>query len=149
MDWNSLICTWSDKIRSQSNQHFIETVIKKHPVELYLPENTFFEGSIHVDGLFRLEGKVNGKIHCPIVIIAEKALVTAEVEAYCLYIEGHFRGIARVSFLYLSKLGRCEGNIKTNCIFVEEGARMQSKVTIEKGGDNLPQSKLVKSSENQ
>lgn len=148
MDWNSLICTWSDKIRSQTNQRFIENVLKKHPVELYLPENTFFEGSINVEGLIRLEGKVTGKIQCPIAIIAEKALVTAEIEANCLYIEGHFRGIARVSFLYLSKLGHCEGNIKTNCVFVEEGARMQSKVTIEKR-DNPPPSEFVTPSENQ
>jgi cytoskeletal protein CcmA (bactofilin family) len=147
MDWNSLVGTLSDKIRSQSSQRFIETVLKKHPVELYLPENTFFEGSIHVEGLIRLEGKVNGEIQCPIAIIAEKALVTAEIEANCLYIEGHFRGIARVSFLYLSKLGQCEGNIKTNCIFVEEGARMQSKVTIEKI-DNPPPSELATPSEN-
>ena len=148
MDWNSLVGTLSDKIHSQSSQRFIETVLKKHPVELYLPENTFFEGSIHVEGLIRLEGKVNGKIQCPIAIIAEKALVTAEIEANCLYIEGHFRGIARVSFLYLSQLGQCEGNIKTNCIFVEEGARMQSKVTIEKR-DNPPPSELATPSENQ
>ena len=86
--------------------------------------------------------------HCVRIVIAEKALVTAEIEAHCLYIEGHFRGIARVSFLYLSKLGQCEGNIKTQCIFVEEGARMQSKVTIEKK-DNPPQSESVISSENQ
>jgi cytoskeletal protein CcmA (bactofilin family) len=148
MDWNSLVDTLSDKIRSQTNQRFIETVLKKHPVELYLPEDAFFEGSIHVEGLIRLEGKVNGKIQCPIAIIAEKALVTAEIEANCLYIEGHFRGIARVSFLYLSQLGQCEGNIKTNCIFVEEGARMQSKVTIEKK-DNPPQSESDTPSENQ
>ena len=148
MDWNSLVGTLSDKIRSQSSQRFIETVLKKHPVELYLPEDAFFEGSIHVEGLIRLEGKVNGKIQCHIAIIAEKALVTAEIEANCLYIEGHFRGIARVSFLYLSQLGQCEGNIKTNCIFVEEGARMQSKVTIEKK-DNPPQSESDTPSENQ
>jgi len=148
MDWHNLISTWSDKVRSQTNQHFIETVLKKYPVELYLSENTYFEGSIEVEGLIRLEGEVHGKIQCPVAIIAENALVTAEIEAGCLYIEGHFRGIARVSFLYLSKLGHCEGNVKTNSIFVEEGARMQSKVTIEKR-ENPSQHESITPSENQ
>ena len=132
MEWHSVICNWQDKIRTQSNQRFIDTVIKKHPVELYLPENTYFEGEIEVDGLIRLEGEIHGNIRCPIAIIAETAKVTAEIEAGCLYIEGQFRGIARVSFFYLSKKGLCQGNVITSCMFIEEGARMNSKVTIYK-----------------
>jgi len=132
MDWHGMVCKWSDKIRSQTNQRFIETVIKKHPVELYLPENSFFDGTIEVNGLVRLEGEVHGKIQCPIAIISEQAMVTAEIEAHCLYIEGHFRGIAHVSFLYLSRQGWCEGDIKTDCLFVEEGGRMKSKIIVER-----------------
>ena len=132
MDWYSILCTWRDKVRSHSNQHFIERAIKKYPVELYLPMNTIFDGTIKVDGLIRLEGEVHGKIQCPIIIIAESAKVTAEIEAGCLYIEGHFRGIARISFLYLSHQGRCEGDIHTGCLFVEEGSWMKSKITVVK-----------------
>ena len=71
MDWNSLVGTLSDKIRSQSSQRFIETVLKNTGWTLSTGKY-LFEGSIHVEGLIRLEGKVNGKIQCPIAIIAEK-----------------------------------------------------------------------------
>ncbi|MCX6091020.1 MAG: polymer-forming cytoskeletal protein [Candidatus Atribacteria bacterium] len=122
---------WYDRIQRYSNRHYIESVIKKYPIELYLPENISFDGVIETQGLIRLEGKFKGRIHCPAVILAPGAVVTAEIESQWILIEGHFRGIARVSFLYLAHQGRCDGDVRTRSLYVEEGAIMKARVFIE------------------
>jgi len=43
------------------------------------------------------------------------------------------RGIVNSSFFYLSSSGQVEGEIKTEILFVDQGAWMKGKLLIEKG----------------
>jgi len=102
-------------------------------VEVFLPSSVVLEGNIEATGLIRVEGILKGKVKCPVIVIAQNAQATVEVEAQCVYVEGSLRGIVSSYLFYLSSSGKAEGEIKTEVLFVDQGAWMKGKLLIEKG----------------
>jgi len=124
---------WSKSLSLKSRHDFLSRFLRECPVEVFLPPLVTLEGNIETPGLVRVEGILKGKVKCPVIIIAEHARATVEVEAQCVYVEGSLRGIVNSYLFYLSSSGKVEGEIKTEILFVDQGAWMKGKLLIEKG----------------
>ncbi len=117
----------------RTNRNFVDSVVAENPVEVYIPSNCTFEGSIEAEGSIRIEGTVKGKVRGPVVVIGEGSQVTAEIEAHCFYVAGLFRGIARVAFFYLTADGEVEADIFTESCFLDVGGNYRGRLKMEKG----------------
>ena|GEM_PF-360100 len=124
---------WSQSLSFKSRHDFLDRFLRDCPVEVFLPSSVTLEGNIEATGLIRVEGILKGKVKCPVIVIAQNAQATVEVEAQCVYVEGSLRGIVSSYLFYLSSSGKAEGEIKTEVLFVDQGAWMKGKLLIEKG----------------
>ncbi len=117
---------------SRKLRHSLNHSFSRLPVSVFLPTRSSFEGDIETDALVRIEGKMIGRIKSSVVIVAQQAKTTAEVEADCLYVEGNFQGIARTRLLYLAHGGSVNGEVRAESLYVHQGAFMKGKVAISK-----------------
>jgi cytoskeletal protein CcmA (bactofilin family) len=129
--WKEVLARFQH-IRFQRGQRVLNHSFLRLPVDVLFPPHLSFEGEIAAQNLVRIEGKAKGTIKSPVVVVAEGARTIAEVEAECLYVEGNFQGIARTHFFYLDALGSVNGEVKTEVLYIEKGARMKGRISAGK-----------------
>lgn len=85
-----------------------------------------FDKSVRIDGSFDGQIKSKGSLH-----IAEGAMVTANIEAANLTIEGECKGNLNISEkLHLMSTARMEGDMKTNRLEIADGAIFAGNVIV-------------------
>ncbi len=92
-----------------------------------------FSGKLYCKGSTRIGGKVDGEIVSEgLLIIEEEALISADVKAEDIVIQGHLRGTVEAhGKVELSPSCVYEGDIITPVLVVQEGAQFNGRTTMD------------------
>jgi len=90
---------------------------------VYLGKNSFFEGRLTLEGVFRLDGKVQGEIfHKGTFIMSETAIVKGKVEVSALILNGMVEGeVNAKERIEIHAKGRLFGTISTPVLVIQDG----------------------------
>ena len=103
--------------------------------------STELEGTLRCRETLRVDGRVNGEVHCEKnVIIGEGATVRAAIEADEVAISGEVKGdIMARRKITLDRTARVVGDLCTPGIVIEEGAKLEGRIMI--GSETAPAAK--------
>jgi cytoskeletal protein CcmA (bactofilin family) len=103
-----------------------------------LVKGTVVEGTVRCDNDLRVDGTIKGKLSCQAkVIIGPTGVVEGEIRCQNAVIEGRFKGILQVSeLLNVRETAEVEGEITTNKLLVQSGARFNVSCKMELGASN-------------
>jgi len=108
-------------------------VVDSVEVESLIGEHTSFEGTLRSEGAVRLFGSVQGEIESKgMIIVEEKAQVTARLTAAHITVAGHVDGqIYCEGRVEIRPTGHVTGEINAGALIVQEGAYFEgnSKMT--------------------
>jgi cytoskeletal protein CcmA (bactofilin family) len=113
---------------------------KQNPEEnnVYLGKNSFFEGKLTLEGVFRLDGKVQGEIfHKGTLIMSETAVVKGKVEVSALILNGTLEGeVNAKERIEIHSRGQLFGTIATPVLVVQDGGVFEGTCKMgKKAGD--------------
>jgi cytoskeletal protein CcmA (bactofilin family) len=96
------------------------------------PESTV-EGTLRTDHDLRVEGSVSGTIQCEgVLMVAEGALVDAEIDASSIIVAGEMSGKIRCrGRLEIRSSGIVRGDVQTGALVIHEGARYEGQIAME------------------
>lgn len=103
-----------------------------------LVKGTVVEGSLRCDSDLRVDGTIKGKLTCKSkVIIGPTGFVEGEITCANAVIEGRFKGNLQVSeLLNVRETAEVEGEVVTNKLLVQSGAKFNVTCKMEAGGAN-------------
>jgi cytoskeletal protein CcmA (bactofilin family) len=103
-----------------------------------LVKGTVLEGNIRCESDLRVDGTIKGKLSCQAkVIIGPSGLVDGEINCQNAVIEGRFKGNLRVTdLLNIRETAEVDGEITTNKLLVQSGARFNVSCKMESGMSN-------------
>ncbi|MDQ3230396.1 MAG: polymer-forming cytoskeletal protein [Pseudobdellovibrionaceae bacterium] len=109
---------------------------KDHPKDYavtIITSGCHFSGKLYCKGSTRIGGKVDGEIVSEgLLIIEEEAMISAEVKAEDIVIQGHLRGTVEAhGKVELSPTCVFEGDIITPVLVVQEGAQFNGRTTMD------------------
>jgi len=101
-----------------------------------LVKGTVVEGSVRCDSDLRVDGTIKGKLTCQAkVIIGPTGFVEGEIRCQNAVIEGRFKGVLFVSeLLNVRETAEVDGEISTNKLLVQSGAKFNVACKMETGG---------------
>ncbi|MEZ4522242.1 MAG: polymer-forming cytoskeletal protein [Thermomicrobiales bacterium] len=99
----------------------------------YIDPDSTVEGTIRTDHDLRVEGSVAGTIQCEgVLIVAEGALVDAEIDASSIVVAGEMSGTVRCrGRLEIRSTGIVKGDVRTGALVIHEGARYEGQIAME------------------
>ncbi|MBX9703900.1 MAG: polymer-forming cytoskeletal protein [Silvanigrellaceae bacterium] len=116
-----------------ANSQSIDIFEKKNKKSYFslLGQDTFFEGKLVLKGETRIAGRLEGTIISEgTLIFEETSNVKGEIQGNIVEISGRFQGIIHVAkILRLTSSAILEGEITSEKLVVEEGAKLRGKVT--------------------
>ena len=103
-----------------------------------LVKGTLVEGTLRCESDLRVDGTIKGKLNCQAkVIIGPTGLVEGEIRCQNAVIEGRFKGNLHVSeLLNVRETAEVDGEITTNKLLVQSGARFNVACKMESGTSN-------------
>jgi len=103
-----------------------------------LVKGTLVEGTVRCDSDLRVDGTIKGKLTCKSkVIIGPTGVVEGEIECQNAVIEGRFKGVLTVrELLNVRETAEMDGEIVTNKLLVQSGARFNVSCKMEVGKTN-------------
>ena len=103
-----------------------------------LVKGTVMEGSLKCENDLRVDGTIKGKLNCQSkVIIGPTGVVEGEIHCQNAVIEGRFKGTLFVTeLLNVRETAEVEGDITTNKLLVQSGARFNVSCKMDTGGSN-------------
>jgi cytoskeletal protein CcmA (bactofilin family) len=92
-------------------------------INVFLGKNSVFEGKMTFEGIFRLEGKVEGDIfHSGTLIMGETAVVKGKVEVNTLILDGLVEGeVNTKERVEIHSKGKLYGTIFTPILVIQDG----------------------------
>jgi cytoskeletal protein CcmA (bactofilin family) len=89
----------------------------------YLGKNSLLEGKLTLEGVFRLDGKVQGEIfHQGTLIMSETAVVKGKIEVSALILNGMVEGEVHArERIEIHAKGRLWGTISTPALVIQDG----------------------------
>lgn len=99
----------------------------------FVDPDSSVEGTIRTDRDLRVEGSVSGTIQCEgVLIVAEGALVDAEIDAASIVVAGEMSGKIRCrGRLEIRSTGIVRGDVRTGALVIHEGARYEGQIAME------------------
>jgi cytoskeletal protein CcmA (bactofilin family) len=116
-------------------------------------KDTVFTGTVDVKGALRVDGQVKGKIICnDCVTVGASGRVEADIESDSAVIAGKMTGNIKTSGkIELQAKCEMEGDLCTNSLVIEQGAKFTGACNMKDKADNLgflpPQDKAGKQAE--
>ncbi len=103
-----------------------------------LVKGTVVEGSIRCENDLRIDGTIKGNLSCDSkVIIGPTGVVDGEIRCQNAVIEGRFKGKMNVTeLLNIRETASVEGEITTNKLLVQSGARFNVSCKMDVGNSN-------------
>ncbi len=100
---------------------------KGEDVNVFLGQNCVFNGKMTSEGIFRLEGKVEGEIyHGGILIIGQTAVIKAKLNVSALILDGIVEGEVTVKErVEIESRGKLYGTILTPIFVIQDGGIFQ------------------------
>jgi len=92
-------------------------------INVFWGKNSGFKGRIISEGIFRLDGKLEGEIfHKGILIISETAVIKGKLEVNALTLNGLIEGeVAAKERVEIHAKGKLYGNISTPALVIQDG----------------------------
>ena len=87
-----------------------------------IAEGLKVKGSITAEGLVKVNGQVEGDLHCTSLIISRKASITGGVEADHVVVNGRVKGPIRAGNVLLKSDAHVVGDIEHQTLAIEKGA---------------------------
>jgi cytoskeletal protein CcmA (bactofilin family) len=103
-----------------------------------LVKGTVIEGTVRCDSDLRVDGTIKGKLSCQSkVIIGPTGTVEGEIRCQNAVIEGRFKGSLYVTeLLNVRETAEVDGEISTNKLIVQSGAKFNVACKMEVGASN-------------
>ncbi len=103
-----------------------------------LVKGTVIEGTVKCESDLRVDGTIKGKLNCGAkVIIGPTGSVEGEIYCQNAVIEGRFKGTMKVTeLLNVRETAEIDGDISTNKLLVQSGARFNVSCKMETGSSN-------------
>lgn len=97
----------------------------------FLGPGSKITGTVKLDSTGRIEGEVEGEIHCRDLVIGESAVVKATIVGSAIVIHGNVTGdIKATSRLEIRRPAKVRGNIASPVLVIEEGASFEGKCAM-------------------
>ena len=95
-------------------------------------EGTFLKGEIKSQGVFRIDGKIEGNVHTPSkVVIGKSGSIVGTLVCENADIEGHFEGtLEAAQMLTLRENAHVSGEVVVGKLAVEPGASLNASCTM-------------------
>ena len=105
---------------------------------VYLGKNSFFEGRLTLEGVFRLDGRVEGEIfHKGTLIMSETAIIKGKVEVSALILNGTVEGeVNAKERVEIHSRGRLFGTIFTPVLVIQDGGVFEGNCKMGKKPGN-------------
>ena len=120
-------------------------------ISAFLGKETFFEGKMTFEGVFRLEGRFGGEIfESGTLIVGETAVVKGKIEAHTIIINGRVEGEIRAKErVEVHPTGKFYGNLLTPVFTINEGGIFDGQCKMEGGADKENSSRLSSQQQDQ
>jgi cytoskeletal protein CcmA (bactofilin family) len=94
---------------------------------VFLGKNSVFEGKMTFEGVFRVDGKVEGEIfHSGTLIMSETAVIKGKVEVDALILNGIVEGeVNAKERVEIHSRGKLYGTILTPVLVIEDGGILE------------------------
>ncbi len=98
-----------------------------------------FKGKIISEGIFRLDGKLEGEIfHKGILIIGETAVIKGKLEVNALTLNGTIEGeVTAKERVEIHAKGKLYGNISTTTLVIQDGGIFEGNCKMGAKSDNV------------
>lgn len=108
----------------------------------FVGEGVTFKGNIRYQGTIRIDGRFEGEIATDgVLIVGEKAVVTAKIEAGTISSQGRITGdINAKEKVKLMGSATFEGTVKTPSISIDEGVIFNGTCRMSKDGESKERS---------
>lgn len=125
----------------------------KDKISAFLGKDTQVDGKMSFAGTVRIDGRLHGEILTEgTLIVAELAVIEADIQASQIIISGEVRGNVSVKErLEIHAPGKVFGNIKAPIVIMDEGAVFEGNCQMKEEGDEhegkvafFPQSSEIK-----
>jgi cytoskeletal protein CcmA (bactofilin family) len=107
-------------------------------INVFWGKNSGFKGRIISEGIFRLDGKLEGEIfHKGILIISETAVIKGKLEVNALTLNGLIEGeVAAKERVEIHAKGKLYGNISTPALVIQDGGIFEGNCKMGARSDN-------------
>jgi cytoskeletal protein CcmA (bactofilin family) len=107
-------------------------------INVFWGKNSGFKGRIISEGIFRLDGKLEGEIfHKGILIISETAVIKGKLEVDALTLNGLIEGeVAAKERVEIHAKGKLYGNIFTPALVIQDGGIFEGNCKMGTKSDN-------------
>jgi cytoskeletal protein CcmA (bactofilin family) len=85
-------------------------------------------GNIEADGSVKIDGKIEGEVHCTVLLISSTAQVIGSIDAVRVVVDGRVLGPIRAKDVLLKSQAKIEGDIYCNTLAVEKGAWVDGRL---------------------
>ncbi|MEW6375376.1 MAG: polymer-forming cytoskeletal protein [Thermodesulfobacteriota bacterium] len=108
-------------------------------MNVFWDKNSVFEGKITSEGIFRLDGKVEGEIfHSGTLIVGETAIIKGRVGVDALIINGKMEGeVTAKERVEIHSKGKFYGTIFTPIFVIQDGGIFEGNCKMEGKSDNV------------
>ena len=114
-------------------------------INVFWGKDSVFNGKITSEGLFRLDGKMEGEIfHSGTLIIGETAVIKGKVEVNVLTLNGTIEGeVTAKDRLEIHSKGKLYGTISTPALVVQDGGIFEGNCRMGPKSDHANHSEGV------
>ncbi len=131
---------------SKSSYVSIEDKPKTYPMtvkqnseemNVFWGKNSLFEGKMTSEGIFRLDGKVQGEIfHRGTLIVGETAVIKGKLEVNALILNGRLEGeVTAKERVEIEPSGKLYGTIFTPILVIQDGGILEGNCRMETKSD--------------
>jgi cytoskeletal protein CcmA (bactofilin family) len=102
-------------------------------INVFWGKNSLFEGKMTSEGIFRLDGKVQGEIfHHGTLIIGEAAVIKGKLEVNALILNGRVEGeVTAKERVEIDSSGKLYGTIFTPILVIQDGGILEGNCRME------------------
>ncbi len=107
-------------------------------INVFLGKNSVFEGKMTFEGVFRVDGKVEGEIfHSGTLIMSETAVIKGKVEVDALILNGIVEGeVNAKERVEIHSRGKLYGTILTPVLIIQDGGILEGNCKMGSKSDN-------------
>jgi cytoskeletal protein CcmA (bactofilin family) len=107
-------------------------------INVFWGKNSVLNGRMTSEGLFRLDGKVEGEIfHCGTLIIGETAVIKGKLEVNALTLNGMVEGeVTAKERVEIHSRGKLYGTISTPVLIIQDGGVFEGNCKMGTKSDN-------------